>query len=64
MLLLTTSLCNPSDDMYGGVRNTWLHILPPCSRYSMVDLFELYKCHILLIMYDSQLSIYLDDAIN
>ena len=43
---LQLNLCNPSDVMYGWVRNTWLHILPPysfcCS--SMVDLFELLKC--------------------
>ena len=30
----------------------------------MVDLFELHKCRILLMMYDSQLSISLDAAIN
>ena len=60
------SLCNPSDVMYGWVRNTWLHILPPynfsCS--SMVDLFELHKCRIILMMYDSQLGTSLDVAIN
>ena len=30
----------------------------------MVDLFELHKCRIILMMYDSQLGISLDVAIN
>ena len=30
----------------------------------MVDLFELFKCRIFVTMYDSHLSMSLDDAIN
>ena len=60
------SLCNPSDVMYGWVRNTWLHILPPYSfcYSSMVDLFELHKCRIILMIYDRKFGISLDVAIN
>ena len=64
--IIYVSLCNPSDVMYGWVRNTILHILPPynfcCS--SMVDLFELHKCRIILMTYDSQLGNSLDVAIS
>ena len=44
-----TSQCNFLDVIEGLVSNIWLHLLPSYSfcRSSMVDLFELYKYHIL-----------------